>query len=326
MGIVKRALEHGEKLLGMKYSRTYRYKYYPAGSGDCSSFAYACYSAAGFPLLQDGIERITSCYEVYADGFDLKFPAKESDIGDSGKWAPKGFYKTFNWKPGDLIFYCFDKNSKRANKITHVAMCYDKNTILHTANTRENVCKKPMSYGDGSIVAVARIKNDNAKITLPVLTKDNAPKIYVRMMQILLNVGGKNPKLNCDGVWGSKTLAALNTFKAAYGLPQDGICDGATWSALRGEIGAAVTVRPESTVPVFEIGRLLKLTTPYMRGEDVKAVQVALNRQGYNCGVADGIFGSKTKNAVLKFQKAKALRADGIVGKDTTAALGGKWK
>jgi N-acetylmuramoyl-L-alanine amidase len=55
----------------------------------------------------------------------------------------------------------------------------------------------------------------------------------------------------------------------------------------------------------------------------VKYVQKYLNALGYNCGVADGIFGTKSHNAVLAFQKAKGLSADGIIGKNTWKKLFG---
>lgn len=57
------------------------------------------------------------------------------------------------------------------------------------------------------------------------------------------------------------------------------------------------------------------------RGELVALVQRMLNEKGYACGSADGIFGTKTKNAVEKYQKAKGLSADGIVGNNTYAKL-----
>ena len=47
----------------------------------------------------------------------------------------------------------------------------------------------------------------------------------------------------------------------------------------------------------------------------------ALNALGYDCGSVDGIFGSKTKAAVLAFQKANGLGADGIVGPLTWGKL-----
>src|SRR5690606_9760796 len=57
------------------------------------------------------------------------------------------------------------------------------------------------------------------------------------------------------------------------------------------------------------------------RGSQVVALQKRLNELGYNCGKADGIFGANTESAVKKFQKAKGLSVDGIVGQKTIAAL-----
>src|SRR5690606_17297969 len=56
----------------------------------------------------------------------------------------------------------------------------------------------------------------------------------------------------------------------------------------------------------------------------VVALQKRLNELGYNCGKADGIFGANTESAVKKFQKAKGLSVDGIVGQKTIAALNNK--
>lgn len=56
-------------------------------------------------------------------------------------------------------------------------------------------------------------------------------------------------------------------------------------------------------------------------GRAVKNLQLILNNRGYNCGTADGDFGSKTKAAVIAFQKAQGLGADGIVGTKTWTAL-----
>ena len=51
------------------------------------------------------------------------------------------------------------------------------------------------------------------------------------------------------------------------------------------------------------------------KGEDVKLLQTWLNKLGYDCGKADGIFGTKTLLAVKKFQKDHYLAIDGIIGK-----------
>ncbi|OGO79196.1 MAG: spore cortex-lytic enzyme [Clostridiales bacterium GWB2_37_7] len=58
------------------------------------------------------------------------------------------------------------------------------------------------------------------------------------------------------------------------------------------------------------------------RGTEVKTVQTKLKRWGYYKGSVDGIFGWKTRSAVVTFQKKNGLKADGIVGTATSKALG----
>lgn len=58
------------------------------------------------------------------------------------------------------------------------------------------------------------------------------------------------------------------------------------------------------------------------RGEDVARVQGALKNLGYYPGGVDGIFGVRTQEAVMRFQKARGLSDDGIVDPQTLKALG----
>lgn len=53
------------------------------------------------------------------------------------------------------------------------------------------------------------------------------------------------------------------------------------------------------------------------RGNHIKELQNALNALGYDCGVADGIAGTKTVNGIKAFQKANNLVVDGLAGKNT---------
>ena len=57
-------------------------------------------------------------------------------------------------------------------------------------------------------------------------------------------------------------------------------------------------------------------------GEDVRRVQQKLKQYGYFNGTVDGQFGQKTYDAVVWFQKKNGLKADGVVGDATAAALG----
>ena len=58
-----------------------------------------------------------------------------------------------------------------------------------------------------------------------------------------------------------------------------------------------------------------------MSGEAVRALQEMLNQQGYSCGAADGVFGSKTLAAVKAFQGDEGLDVDGIAGPKTLGIL-----
>ncbi len=58
------------------------------------------------------------------------------------------------------------------------------------------------------------------------------------------------------------------------------------------------------------------------RSEEVRQIQTVLKSKGYYTGNIDGIFGTKTKNAVTAFQKANGLKVDGIAGPETLKALG----
>ena len=53
-----------------------------------------------------------------------------------------------------------------------------------------------------------------------------------------------------------------------------------------------------------------------------KAVQQKLKELGYYKGSVDGVFGQGTRGAVIAFQKANGLTADGIVGEKTAKAMG----
>jgi hypothetical protein len=57
------------------------------------------------------------------------------------------------------------------------------------------------------------------------------------------------------------------------------------------------------------------------KGEAVKVCQQRLNSQGFGPLATDGIFGEKTKQAVIQFQQSSNLTADGIVGDKTWTIL-----
>ena len=131
----------------------------------------------------------------------------------------------------------------------------------------------------------------------------------VKTLQEKLNAKGFDSG-NVDGIFGAKTYAAATAFQKANGLGVDGIVGKLTWAKLYD--ATPVNVTPVTTQPMLRTGS---------RGDAVRKLQELLNAKGYTCGDVDGIFGSKTYAAVLAFQKANGLAADGIVGPLTWGKL-----
>ena len=131
----------------------------------------------------------------------------------------------------------------------------------------------------------------------------------VKTLQEKLNAKGFDSG-NVDGIFGAKTYAAVTAFQKANSLGVDGIVGKLTWAKLYD--ATPVNVTPVTTQPMLRTGS---------RGDAVRKLQEMLNAKGYTCGNVDGIFGSKTYAAVLAFQKANGLGADGIVGPLTWGKL-----
>ena len=83
---------------------------------------------------------------------------------------------------------------------------------------------------------------------------------------------------------------------------------------LDGTAPVPVTPEPQNTTPTLRKGS---------RGEYVTLLQTRLLMMGYDLGSygADGAFGTKTQEAVKRFQQDRGLTADGIVGPKTWAEL-----
>jgi N-acetylmuramoyl-L-alanine amidase len=100
----------------------------------------------------------------------------------------------------------------------------------------------------------------------------------------------------------------VRRFQEARGLHEVGVCDDDTWSAL---VEAS-----------WELGdRLLFLTAPNQRGDDVAALQTALAHLGFDAGKIDGIFGPRTDAALRELQSNLGVTVDGLCGPDTVRLI-----
>lgn len=135
----------------------------------------------------------------------------------------------------------------------------------------------------------------------------------VRTWQGILNGAGYG--LAVDGIFGPATEAATRDFQAKLAVGADGIVGPQTRAAVAKLLtyvaGLEQTPEPAER-PLVRRGS---------KGTDVRHAQSRLNAHGFNLAV-DGVFGPRTDTAVRRFQRARGLVADGIVGPLTWAQLG----
>ncbi len=139
----------------------------------------------------------------------------------------------------------------------------------------------------------AKLSGTSTTRSWPVL-REGSSGFRVTSLQYLLRYRGRS--VTIDGLFGGGTKSAVVSFQSANGLTADGIVGTQTWEKL------VATVSEGSS------------------GDAVRAAQNALRAKGYSVAV-DGAFGSGTKSAVVSFQSANGLTADGIVGLNTWAKL-----
>ncbi len=119
-----------------------------------------------------------------------------------------------------------------------------------------------------------------------------------------------------DGVYLTDDIEAVRAFQSANGLKVDGKAGYETQTALYSDSA----IRGNANVTSGETA-LVNTLRYGSEGNEVTTLQNRLIALGYLAGSADGKFGRDTKSAVIAFQKANGLSADGVVGADTSAKL-----
>ena len=163
----------------------------------------------------------------------------------------------------------------------------------------------------------------------------------------LIQLGFSCGSAGADGIFGKATYDAVKAFQKANGLTVDGIVGENTYKALfkNNSSTGQSTVAPNTGNIIKELQKILisygeklvygadgligneTITTTckytIKQGSNKTALnkwlQQRLIQLGFSCGSAgaDGIFGKGTTNAVVAFQRANGLTADGIVGPNT---------
>ena len=131
-----------------------------------------------------------------------------------------------------------------------------------------------------------------------------------------------------DGVYNNDEILAVKEFQKKNGLTADGIAGLATQQALYSAAAVpaytaapiAVAASPTPYV-IFTPAPVLQTLKTGSSGELVSALQTRLKTLGYYTGAVDGNYGFSTAQAVIRFQKANGLTADGVAGTKTLNKL-----
>lgn len=165
-------------------------------------------------------------------------------------------------------------------------------------------------FGPGCTAAVKKFQNKMGIEPADGICGDDTWNTLVSEIyeiQIILSAKGYDTGGN-DGKAGPKTYEAVLQFQRDNGLTADGMVGDQTWAKLMamgdGTGGTA--------------GLPLKQGS---RGSKVLCAQYALRILCCSPGTIDGTFGSRTYNAVKKFQSSNGLAADGIIGEATWEKL-----
>jgi hypothetical protein len=255
--VAKAARDWAVTKVGCRYSQAKRTQ---ENIFDCSSFVARAYSAQGKAWKYGGRVPL-SCYEVYDDDFELLWPESYAAIGK--KFGGSSVIAKAT-QPGDLQFLCTEKNSSRANKITHVTMVASASKIVHARGTAYGVRTDSITHYAGKVCAVVRY-NPSCDLVL------GHRGYRTAAMQKALNEHGAD--LNGDGEFGVKTLAALKAFQQKAGLPVTGRGDAVTLAALGLTTAAEPPADPAPTTGIRVTGGSVNLRTgPGTTYDAVKAV------------------------------------------------------
>ncbi len=188
-------------------------------------------------------------------------------------------------------------------------------------------------YGNVEIVPNAPIRGNTASYPgSPLRPGSTGPSVVV--LQVSLNRISQNypaiPKIpTVDGIFGSRTEAAVRAYQQIFGLTPDGIVGSATWYSIV-RLYTAVTRLSElrsqgqqfyainwSPPTVLQVGNT---------GEKVRQLQYMLSvLSNYISDIppitVDGTYGPATRAAVLAFQRRYQLPETGTVGQTTWDTL-----
>ena len=247
----------------------------------------------------------------------VKPPTKTLRPGDKDEEV-----KLLQQRLKDLGYYTGNITGVYNDATTEAVKAFQKKSSLEQDGVLGPITRTVL-YGVNAIYAVpTAIPVSTPTPTTTPLTPENVIVIragsmgeVVRRLQARLQeLGYYTSRL--DGVYLTDDIEAVRAFQSANGLKVDGKAGYETQTALYSDSA----IRGNANVTSGETA-LVNTLRYGSEGAEVTTLQNRLIALGYLAGSADGKFGRNTKSAVIAFQKANGLSADGVVGEDTSAKL-----
>lgn len=143
------------------------------------------------------------------------------------------------------------------------------------------------------------------------------------LQSMLIRLGYNLGNAGADGVFGSKTLAAVRDFQKVHDLDADGVVGDLTIDALNKAMAKSDDAHDSDGSAKTESKLGARTLKKGHKGDDVKELQEGLMKLGYELLKygADSDFGTETLNAVKAFQADKGLEIDGMFGPKSLAAF-----
>lgn len=280
------------------------------GAFDCSGLIGACLNTngnAGFDDTADGYRnRCVSIDKGALQAGDLVFEYSNGKSGHVGVYIGGG--KVIEARGRDYGVVETDLNARNWKK-------YGRPDFMYTDGNATAAPSEP-TYTKKSFTLDHVVKKGSREAVVG--------SIQNNLKAIGYDIGAAGP--NGDGIdnnFGTKTDAAVRDVQKNGGVTVDGQV-GKNTAPLLGGTWAEKSA-PAASIPTLT--RNLKLTSPMMRGDDVRQAQERLEKHLAQPGRIDGVFGNSTKEAVIRFQQARKNEGrdigevDGVIGPKTWKIL-----
>ncbi|MDP2079345.1 MAG: peptidoglycan-binding domain-containing protein [Pseudotabrizicola sp.] len=232
---------------------------------------------------------------LVAASFGLSGPAVAQDLGDMIGGIAQG-----------LIQQELDRTTYIAAQETNTAAAYRNYLMKFPRGQYRTNAERALERLGGPVEGIA-VSDAQIEARLSI---NRAQRIAVqrRLTQLGYSTRGT------DGIWGRNTRDAIATWQRDRGEKVTGYVTAAQFSIL--SKGAAVSppdTTPTPTTPPGSLSAAQTEATLRLTRSQRTSIQRQLTSIGYDAGVADGLWGSRTRDAIRAWQRANRNDQTGYV-------------